>query len=172
MPDDQPFHRSEYRLGPGVAGAETALKCATQADADILGPAITGMDPWARLALSAEQMTSFLAGSNEYLRCFSIWHGGKRAGVTVVRFPWLSGPYLNLLAVLPAFQQRGVGCAALAWMEAEARGAGSRNCFLCVSAFNTAAQGFYRRNGYSDAALLDELIKDGEDEILMRKRLG
>jgi ribosomal protein S18 acetylase RimI-like enzyme len=40
-----------------------------------------------------------------------------------------------------------------------------------VSASNVGAQSFYRRYGYSEAARLDELIKDGEDEILMRKRL-
>ena len=171
MPAGRPFHRSNYLLPPGSAGAEIALKRTTQADADMLGPALTAMDPWARLQLSTEQMIGFLAGSNENLRCFSIWHGGDRAGVAVVRFPWLSGPYLNLLAVLPAFQQRGVGRAALSWMEEEARAAGARNCFLCVSAFNVGAQSFYRRNGYSEAARLDELIKDEEDEILMRKRL-
>jgi ribosomal protein S18 acetylase RimI-like enzyme len=56
-------------------------------------------------------------------------------------------------------------------MEEEARAAGARNCFLCVSASNVGAQSFYRRYGYSEAARLDELIKDGEDEILIRKRL-
>jgi ribosomal protein S18 acetylase RimI-like enzyme len=170
MADDPPFRRSDYLLG-AAAGAELALRRITQADADILGPAITSMEPWARLELSAEQMIGFLAGSNENLRCFSIWRGGDRAGVAVVRFPWLSGPYLNLLAVLPAFQHNGLGRAALSWMEAEALGAGARSCFLCVSAFNTAAHAFYRWNGYADAATLHDLIKDGEDEVLMRKRL-
>ena len=171
MPDVRPFHRSEYLLEPSIAGVETALRAVTQADADILGLALTSIDPWARLGLSSELMTGFLAGSNDNLRCFSIWHGGDRAGVAVVRFPWLSGPYLNLLAVLPGFQQKGIGRVALSWMEAEARAIGARNCFLCVSAFNISARGFYLRNGYSEAAVLDELIKDGEDEILMRKRL-
>jgi diamine N-acetyltransferase len=166
MPDHLPFHRPEYLLGAGIT-----VKRITQADADTYGPALASMDPWAKLGLSAELMTSFLVGSNDNLRCFSLWHDGDRGGVAVVRFPWLSGPYLNLLAVLPGFQRKGVGRAALAWMETEARAAGARNCFLCVSGFNTAAQSFYRRNGYSQAALLDELIKDGEDEILMRKRL-
>lgn len=172
MPDRPPFHGLEYVLEPGVAGQpEIALRYTTQADAEIFGPAIACMDPWRRLGSSVEQMTGFLAGHDGNRRGFSMWCGGDRAGVVVVRFPWLSGPYLNLLAVLPAFQRKGVGRAALAWMEAEALAAAARNCFLSVSAFNTAAQAFYRRNGYSEAALLDHLIKDGEDEILMRKRL-
>jgi len=171
MPGDAPFQRSAYVLRSSAGGLETALASATQADAEALGPAIAGMDPWARLGGSPAQLISSLAGSNEIRRCYAIWHGGVRAGAVVVRFPWLSGPYLNLLAVLPAYQRTGVGRAALAWMEVEARAAGARNCFLCVSGFNTAAQGFYRRNGYSDAVLLDDLLKDGEDEILMRKQL-
>lgn len=167
MSDHAPFDAADYLLEPGGA----RLRRTTQADADTLGPAITGIDPWARHGMSAERMTGFLAGSNETLRCFTIRRDSELAGVVAVRYPWLSGPYLTLLAVLPAYQGTGIGGAALAWMEGEALAAGARNCFLCVSAFNSAAHGFYLRNGYADAALLDELITDGEDEILMRKRL-
>lgn len=172
MADDPPFRGSHYVLKPGVAGEpELALRLTAGADAEIFGPALAAMDPWARLGTSSARMTSFLVPSDGNKRCFSIWRGGERAGAIVLRFPWLAGPYLNLLAVLSPYQHIGVGRAALAWLEAEALAGGARNSFLCVSAFNTRAHAFYRRNGYDDAAPLDDLIKDGEDEILMRKRL-
>ena len=105
MPDNPPFHRSDYVLEPGAAGAGIALKRTTQADADMCGPAITGMEPWARLGLSAEQMIGFLAGSNEILALLLdlARRGSRRSGCRA--FPWLSGPYLNLLggaSCLPA----------------------------------------------------------------------
>ena len=172
MPDRAPFRGLHYVLKPGAAGQpEIALKLTTSADAEFLGPQLAAMNPWARLGTSSEQMISFLSTSDGYTRCFSIWRGGDRAGAIVVRFPWLAGPYLNLLGILPAYQHGGLGRMALTWLDAEALSGGARNSFLCVSAFNTRAHAFYRRNGYDDAALLDDLIKDGEDEILMRKRL-
>jgi ribosomal protein S18 acetylase RimI-like enzyme len=76
-----------------------------------------------------------------------------------------------MLAILPEHQRGGIGRAVMGWLEREARASGSRNCFLSVSAFNIAAIAFYRKCGYSPTAFLDDLIKDGEDEILMRKRL-
>jgi len=44
--------------------------------------------------------------------------------------------------------------------------------WLCVSAFNDAAIGLYRSCGFEHVADLDDLIKDGERESFMRKRLA
>ncbi len=174
MARGRPFFGTHHLLAPAAAGRpEIALRRATERDADLLGPAIAAMDPWARLGITTpSQMSAFLGHSDDNKRCFTILADRARAGAVVVRFPWLSGPYLNLLAVLDAFQDKGIGRLALAWMEAEGAAAGARNAFLSVTAFNDAAIAFYMRNGYSEAATLRDLIKDGEDEILMRKRLA
>jgi diamine N-acetyltransferase len=172
MRGSRPFHGQHDVIEPGGAGKPVlALRPTTGADAAMLGAELAAMHPWARLGMSGEQMTRFLSAPDGNTRCFSIWHDDALAGAIVVRHPWLAGPYLNLLGVLPRFQDAGIGRAALAWLEAEARAAGARSIFLCVSAFNVDAHGFYRRNGFTDAALLDDLIVAGEDEILMRKRL-
>lgn len=172
MPGSPPFHGLHYVIAPGGAGKPVlALRPTTSADAAMLGAELAVMDPWARLGRSGERMTGVLSASDGNNRCFSIWHDDALAGAIVVRHPWLAGPYLNLLGVLPRFQRAGVGRAALAWLDAEALAVGARNIFLCVSAFNTAAHAFYQRNGFADATLLDDLMKAGEDEILMRKRL-
>ena len=47
-----------------------------------------------------------------------------------------------------------------------------RNLWLCVSAFNVAAQRFYARHGFERVATLAGLLRDGDDELLMRKRLA
>lgn len=169
----QPFGHMRYILPPvHPADAAITLFLTTRADADAFGCELVEMDPWARLGSEPQHMAGFLAVSSPEKRCYSIRYGGERAGVIVVRFPWLSGPYLNLLAILAPYRGKGLGRAALAWMENGAREAGARNCWLCVSAFNAPAIAFYERCGYSQAALLDDLIKDGEDELLMRKRIA
>jgi ribosomal protein S18 acetylase RimI-like enzyme len=172
MHERMPFSNDRYSLHQRSAdGAVILLRQTTRADADTLGRQIADIDPWARLGSRREDLIAFLSLTNDAKRCFTILSDGDRAGAVVVRHPWLIGPYLNMLAILPEHQRGGVGRAVMGWLEREARAGGSRNCFLSVSAFNIAAIAFYRKCGYSPTAFLDDLIKDGEDEILMRKRL-
>ena len=102
---------------------------------------------------------------------YQIECGADLAGAVVIFNPWLAGPYLQLSAVLPAHQKRGIGAQVLTWLEAEARGH-FRNLWLCVSGFNTDAQRLYRQHGFEHVATLDGLVRDGDDELLMRKRLS
>jgi ribosomal protein S18 acetylase RimI-like enzyme len=41
-----------------------------------------------------------------------------------------------------------------------------------VSAFNPVAQRLYKAHGFELVAALDGLVRDGDDELLMRKRLS
>src|SRR5262249_3711817 len=83
--------------------------------------------------------------------------------------PWLAGPYLQMLAVLPTHQNHGIGGRLLAWFEDEAR-LHFRNLWLCVSAFNIDAQRFYARHGYVHLATLHDLMRAGDGELRLRKR--
>ncbi len=77
------------------------------------------------MAYPAEAMTRFLAASGDGASRYVIEVDGVEAGAVSVRFPWLKGPYLELLAVLPPFQRRGIGAGILAWFEQEASAARS-----------------------------------------------
>ena len=66
---------------------------------------------------------------------------------------------------------RGVGSAAMRWAEARVFEQ-HRNCLLCVSSFNRAAQRLYRRAVYQVVGRLRDYVVAGHDEILMRKTLG
>ncbi|NJM35258.1 MAG: GNAT family N-acetyltransferase [Rhodomicrobium sp.] len=168
-----PFAAAQYDLRQDTdCRADILLATTAEPEAAFLGEQLARIDPWARLGATAGQLSAFLSLSTGDKRCYTIFADGAPAGAISVRFPWLSGPYLNLLAILPAYRRIGIGKAALNWMETQAVMADARNCWLCVSAFNGAAMAFYRRRGYMEAATLEGLIKDEEDEILMRKRLG
>jgi ribosomal protein S18 acetylase RimI-like enzyme len=172
MPNPLPFRGAHYELPAGKAGQRIALSLATPEEAALIGTQLAAIDPWARLGVGAATMTAFLGASNEIRRCFTILDDGRPAGAVAVMFPWLAGPYLNLLGLFPAYQGRGLGTSMLDWLEREAAAAGARNCYLCVSAFNDRAIAFYRAAGYQQAGRLDGLVVDGEDELLMRKRLS
>lgn len=167
-----PYRATHYDLPAGKAGQRVALSLTTPDEAALIGAGLAGIDPWARLGVSAATMTAFLGASNDIRRCFTILDDGRPAGTVAVMFPWLAGPYLNLLGLFAAYQGRGLGSVALDWLESEATIARARNCFLCVSAFNDRAIAFYKAAGYQQAGRLDDLVVEGEDELLMRKRLS
>ncbi|HEU4475158.1 MAG TPA: GNAT family N-acetyltransferase [Methyloceanibacter sp.] len=83
--------------------------------------------------------------------------------------PWLKGPYLELLAILPQFQGQGIGGKLLDWFEREGSRLGARNLWVCASSFNARTIGFYERHGFKEAATLPGLVAEGYDEILLRK---
>ncbi|MGE0768838.1 MAG: GNAT family N-acetyltransferase [Hyphomicrobiaceae bacterium] len=160
-------NRYEIAL-PGTAPA--TLERVTPRDAMQLGAAFADMEPWLGYRVSAEALASFFGGSEPGGARFAIRFDGGLAGAVVVREPWLLGPYLQFLGLLPAYQGRGLGQAILGWMASEAPPA-ARQLWLCVTAGNTRACAFYERQGFEHAARLADLVADGTDELLMRRRL-
>jgi diamine N-acetyltransferase len=118
---------------------------------------------------AADAMTRFLMTRNDGSVRYVIEADGKEAGVISLRSPWLKGPYLELLAIFPKFQGRGIGTKLLHWMEQEAVQHGARNLWVCASTFNTGALRFYERHGFTQIAALFGLVDDNSDEILLRK---
>ena len=136
-----------------------------------LGRMMATMDPWQHLGFQAESLTAYLNRADPSLQRHAIMIDGKLAGAMALRSPWLRGPYLELLMVLPSCQGQGVGTAALEWACDQARTVHAANFWACVSAFNHGARGFYGHMGFVETAQLDDLVTWGEAEILLRKRL-
>jgi diamine N-acetyltransferase len=136
---------------------------------DRLAAAIVEMPPWAVMNYPAHVMARFLSTADGCVSRYAVEIGGEQLGAVSVRSPWLKGPYLELLALLPVAQGQGVGSAILAWLEQEALEHGSRNLWVCASSFNRRALRFYERHGFEQAATLPGLVADGYEEILLRK---
>ena len=151
---------------------ELTLRPLTAEVAEVLGPALAAIPPWSIIGWPAERMTLGLKRQMPSVKRFEVVAGGARAGIIVILDPFLHGPYLQLLAVLPDFQGRNLGLRLLQWMEAEARRTEARQLWVCVSTFNTRAQAFYKCFGFEAVAVLDKLVSDASDELFMRKRLS
>ncbi len=72
---------------------------------------------------------------------------GRFAGFAIMRFA-TEEAHLDLLAVHPRFQRRGLGAWMLRWLEDSARVAGISVVYLEVRETNHAGRAFYRRLGY------------------------
>jgi len=140
-------------------------------DADRLGAAFAGIDPWATYGYAAETLAKFLAIQEPGAQRIGFIAGGKAIGAAVVRPGWLRGPYLQFFALLPEAQGHGMGSAFLSYMESEARAARERNLWVAASQINDGAIRLYERHGFTRIADLEDLAWDGRTEILFRKRL-
>ena len=166
----QPFRGERYEIGAARDGRALVLEPMTPAVADLLGEVIAQVGPWAHYAIPPTTLAENFKLPGVAVASYRIECGGETAGAVAVRPMWLMGPYLQMLAVLPSFQGQGIGGRVVVWFEAEAR-ITARNAWMCVSAFNPGAQRLYRAHGFEPVATLDGLVREGDDELLMRKRL-
>lgn len=163
------FRGERYEIGATRDGRPLALLPMTAAAADRLGVATSQIGPWAHYGFAAATLAENFKSPGA--AAYQIDCAGELAGAVVVRPVWLMGPYLQMLAVLPPFQGQGIGARVVTWFEAEAR-LKARNAWLCVSTFNPIAQRLYQAHGFEPVATLDGLVRDGDGELLMRKRLS
>lgn len=138
----------------------------TAADIAALASALAGMDPWRTLGFTAIGLAAYLGREDGALTRMVVERDGAPAGLIALRRPWLRGPYIELLAVLPAAQGGGCGRGLVEWAAAQ----GGGNLWACVSSFNAPARAFYARAGFDEVATLPDLVAAGADEILLRRR--
>ncbi len=167
-----PFANAGHDLAPADDGGHLALLPFPVDVAGALGAEFAAMEPWSVYPYPAAALAAYLATVEPGAPRFAVTLDGRIIGAAGLRLNWLRGPYLQFLGVAPPFQGLGIGAAVLAWLESEARRSGARNLWVAVSDFNGAAQRFYARAGFAEAARLDGLVADGRTEILMRKRLA
>ena len=166
-----PYTPEHHTIGTMRDGRVIALAPMTAAAAATLAPQIAAIGPWAHYNFQPETLhKAFLTSGDGAVR-YQLLIGDMPAGAVIIRSPWLAGPYLQMLALLPAHQGSGIGKLFLDWYEATAHAAGLRNVWLCVTGVNTNAQRLYLRHGYTLVGRLADVIRDGDDELLMRKTL-
>jgi ribosomal protein S18 acetylase RimI-like enzyme len=79
-------------------------------------------------------------------------------------------PYLRWIGVRPGANRRGLGRELLRAAEESARPV-RPELFLLCSDFNSEAQRFYRREGYSQLGSIPDYVLPGVAELLFWKRL-
>jgi len=163
-----PFSTGAIEL-VGAGGAGVRLVPLEPHSVRPLAEAIAAIEPWSVMNIPAGRLAAFLASPDGPLYRYAVSLDGVDAGVVSIRFPWLKGPYLELLALLPQAQDRGIGRTIMAWFEDIARRHEARNLWVCASSSNAKALRFYERHGFQAVATLPGLVAENYDEILLRK---
>jgi diamine N-acetyltransferase len=163
------FSATHWQLATPGHAAMTLAPITADAAA-MLGHALISIDPWQRMNYSPSAMTTYLAASEPGTCRRAICRDGTPIGAVSVRYPWLRGPYLELLGLLPGHQGLGAGAAILDWMAAEARGR-ANSLWVCTSTFNARALTFYQRHGFVAVGDLEGLVGPEFTEVLLRRKL-
>lgn len=138
--------------------------------AEQLGLAIAAIDPWAHIGYEAEKLTNFLKAEEDALYHYKILFNNELSGVMTIRSPWLHGPYIQLLAILPSFQGQKIGSTLIEWLKSHSK-QNYRNLWVIASKFNTNAIRFYERHGFTEQTQINDLVIDDHHEILFRIKL-
>lgn len=133
----------------------------------ILGDA----EPWKTLGYTGADWGRLFDPLPRGREGFVIETDGAVAGLALLRPQFLLGDYLELLAIAPWAQGKGLGGALLAHLE-NVVFARAKNLFACVSDFNRGARRFYERHGYKEIGPIPNLLIKGSAEILLRKTTG
>jgi GNAT superfamily N-acetyltransferase len=136
----------------------------TPQEAETIAAACVTFDPYRRLGYRAATLAGYLTRPDPALDRYAIETGGCVIGVLALRRPWLRGPLIEMLALLPEAQGRGHGTAILDRCKSEA----GKNLWATVSAFHQPARRFYAKAGFDELCALPGLIQEGEEEILLR----
>jgi diamine N-acetyltransferase len=172
FPQEAPAFRAErYQLT--ASGRDCDLSPVRPDEAAELATRFSAIPPWSTYAVQPAHLAGLfrVSAGGAVALAIRLPDTAQPVGVAVVRWPWLIGPYMQLLALDPQVQGQGIGRRVLHWMEAEARLANTRNLWICVSSFNNGAQRMYAAFGFEVVTAIDDLVQDGIPEILMRKRL-
>ena len=154
----------------GVDCNKLSFRPVDPATAEKISGALASMEPWLTLGIHAASLSDMLLAADAHLHRHAICLNGTCVGVVAVRNPWLYGPYVALLGVLPQWQGMGIGSAVLSRIEQETKPR-PKNLWVCVSSFNEEAKRFYERNAFEPAGSLPGLLCEEFTEILMRKRI-
>ena len=163
MKSSQPFAESSYALSHGQ------LRLLQENEIPFIAAALAAMDPWKALNYPAADLARYLQSIDPALRRYAAYSSaGSLVGVICVRYPWLRGPYLELLGLTADHQGLGLGGELLEWFTQQARLC-ARNAWVVVSVFNRRAHKFYQRHGFTEVGVIEGLVKPGYQEILLRK---
>ena len=130
---------------------------------------LCSMDPWLTLEYRPEAFEFYLLHADPALSRYAVMISGNVCGVLSVRSPWLFGPFIELMALFDGFRGKGIGSRIIDWVCDRYK---STNLWATVSSFNLEAQKFYSGAGFEKTAILEDLIKPGRNEILLRKKMA
>jgi [ribosomal protein S18]-alanine N-acetyltransferase len=126
-------------------------------------------DPWITLEMDYEQCLKAFEGSCKDI-CIAE-SGNEIAGFVIVQNCGTFSGYIQTICVSEKQRGKGIGTTLLEFCEKRIL-TYSPNIFICVSSFNTEAAKLYYSFGFRLIGQLDNFVKEGFTELLLRKTVG
>ena len=126
-------------------------------------------DPWITLNINYEQCLKAFEGN--WREIYVLEYDAQIAGFVIIQPYGTFKGYIQTLCVSETFRGKGLGTKLLQFSEKRILEI-SPNIFICVSSFNTRAIKLYEEFGFKRIGELDNFVKDGFTELLLRKTYG
>lgn len=126
-------------------------------------------EPW--ITLERPYLSSIHLLQDPLSQVYLMTEGNTPLGFVMIK---LQGPftgYIQTIVIIEQARGRGIGEAAIHYVE-ELIYKVSPNVFICVSTFNKRAEQLYLRMGFEKIGVLKNYVKEGYDELFMRKTKG
>lgn len=126
-------------------------------------------DPWITLEMKYEQC--LLAFEGEYKEIYIIEYENIIAGFVILQTAGTFSGYIQTICTDDGYRGKGLGKILLKYCEKRVLKF-SPNLFICVSSFNKGAIKLYYEFGFKLVGELDNFVKEGFTELLLRKTFG
>jgi ribosomal protein S18 acetylase RimI-like enzyme len=126
-------------------------------------------DPWITLGMNYEQCLNAFAGSCKEI--YVIETEDLITGFVILQTCGTFSGYIQTICIDEAYRGMGFGKKLLKFCEERVHKF-SPNLFICVSSFNKGAIKLYYEFGFKLIGELDNFVKAGFTELLLRKSIG
>ena len=130
---------------------------------------MTGTDPWITLGMNYDQCLNAFEGKCKEI--YIVRYDNDIAGFVILQVCGTFSGYIQTICIGENYRGRGIGTKLLEFCE-ERILKFSPNVFICVSSFNKSAAKLYYKLGFKLVGELDNFVKEGFTELLLRKTVG
>jgi len=130
---------------------------------------MTRTEPWITLEMDYDQCLKAFEGKCKEI--YVIRNGKIIAGFVILQVCGTFSGYIQTICIDENFRGKGLGTKLLEFSEKRILQF-SPNVFICVSSFNAGAKKLYYNFGFKLVGELENFVKEGFTELLLRKTIG
>ncbi len=140
-----------------------------QADIEQCARMMTETDPWMKLGFDFDKCLAAFEGPCKEI--YIVKAGGELVGFAILQVCGTFRGYIQTICIIHRFRGQGLGTKILQFCEERVLKI-SPNVFICVSSFNKGALKLYLNLGFKLIGELENFVKEGYTELLLRKTVG
>ena len=154
---------------PGISSVVSIQKTNNISDLEWCAQLMSNNEPW--ITLERPYLSSIHLLQDPLSQVYLLTEGNTSLGFVMIKLQGHFTGYIQTIVIIEEARGKGIGEAAIKYVE-ELIFKVSPNVFICVSSFNKRAEQLYLRMGFEKIGVLKNYVKEGYDEVFMRKTKG